>query len=319
MPVKAPPNVYRVDGDVAYIGMRDGYEAKILVVDLGKVMPFNWSARARDRPRKRTPVYVIRAGYWDQSLHRLILNAPKGKQGDHRNGDGLDNRKVNLRLVNNQQNMQNRPKGANRNSKSGIRGVCKFVATGGKEYWIGRVARPKPEKSPMTYYPFTDEGKQAAAEWVMAKRAELMTHSEEQSMTWYWTATREDGSTAEAESEFGWQEVLTHQDVCDGANCGDAEIHAARQPSRLTQFTVDTGAARVDVQLAPNERLAFARRVSWRYGVRYHVIGKRHPTHAMASEHIGDAGTTSKPGTGAYTFLGEDGKIALESDDFLAG
>ena len=41
------------------------------------------------------------------ALHREIMNAPKGVQVDHENGDGLDCQKHNLRLVNNSQNHQN--------------------------------------------------------------------------------------------------------------------------------------------------------------------------------------------------------------------
>lgn len=41
-------------------------------------------------------------------LHRLIMNAPKGKQVDHINGDTLDNRKSNLRVVTRSLNQHNR-------------------------------------------------------------------------------------------------------------------------------------------------------------------------------------------------------------------
>jgi hypothetical protein len=41
------------------------------------------------------------------TMHRLILNAPKGMDVDHINGNGLDNRKCNLRIVSHRENMQN--------------------------------------------------------------------------------------------------------------------------------------------------------------------------------------------------------------------
>ena len=41
------------------------------------------------------------------SMHRLILGAPKGVDTDHRNHDGLDNRRDNLRLCTRSQNIQN--------------------------------------------------------------------------------------------------------------------------------------------------------------------------------------------------------------------
>lgn len=40
-------------------------------------------------------------------LHRVILNAQPDEHIDHINGDGLDNRKVNLRIATIQQNAQN--------------------------------------------------------------------------------------------------------------------------------------------------------------------------------------------------------------------
>ncbi len=41
-------------------------------------------------------------------MHRLITGAKPGQQVDHVNGDGLDNRRENLRFASQRQNMQNR-------------------------------------------------------------------------------------------------------------------------------------------------------------------------------------------------------------------
>jgi hypothetical protein len=43
-------------------------------------------------------------------MHREIMNAPAGVFVDHRYGDGLDNRKVNLRIATRAQNQYNRRK-----------------------------------------------------------------------------------------------------------------------------------------------------------------------------------------------------------------
>lgn len=43
-------------------------------------------------------------------MHRAILGAKKGEESDHRNCNGLDNRRANLRLCTTSQNQMNRRK-----------------------------------------------------------------------------------------------------------------------------------------------------------------------------------------------------------------
>lgn len=56
-------------------------------------------------------------------LHRAILDAPKGIFVDHVNGDGLDNRRANLRLCQMSQNIGNSHKWR-RPTSSRYKGVC---------------------------------------------------------------------------------------------------------------------------------------------------------------------------------------------------
>lgn len=55
-------------------------------------------------------------------MHREIMDAQKGMQVDHINHNTLDNRKCNLRLCNNQENLRNKRINQNKN-KSGFKGV----------------------------------------------------------------------------------------------------------------------------------------------------------------------------------------------------
>lgn len=75
-------------------------------------------------------------------LSRLLMDAPEDKLVDHVNGDPLDNRKSNLRLVTHQQNMCNRKR--QKNNASGLTGVYFDKRNGkwwteltheGRRYW----------------------------------------------------------------------------------------------------------------------------------------------------------------------------------------
>lgn len=54
-------------------------------------------------------------------MHRQIVNTPSGAETDHINGDGLDNRRCNLRVCSKSQNLINA--GPQRNNTSGYKGV----------------------------------------------------------------------------------------------------------------------------------------------------------------------------------------------------
>lgn len=69
-------------------------------------------------------------------LHRYLLDAPKGLDVDHINGDGLDNRRTNMRTATRSQNLWNRR--MNRNNTSGFQGVS-FWAGRGK--WVATIVQ----------------------------------------------------------------------------------------------------------------------------------------------------------------------------------
>ncbi len=71
-------------------------------------------ARRRVYPGRREDAYFLR-------MHRFIMEAPKGLQVDHRDCDGLNNQKSNLRAATHPQNCYNKEIGP-RNT-SGYKGV----------------------------------------------------------------------------------------------------------------------------------------------------------------------------------------------------
>lgn len=68
------------------------------------------------------------------SMHGVILTASNGLLPDHKNGDGLDNRRENLRPATQQQNMWNRK--AVTGSKSKYKGVDWYAASGSWRAYI---------------------------------------------------------------------------------------------------------------------------------------------------------------------------------------
>jgi hypothetical protein len=88
--------------------------------------------------RDRTRAYAYTHDEHNRSvlMHRLIMKPPPGKVVDHKNGNGLDNRRCNLRICNQAQNLCNRgPFGKTCPKFKGVspRGD-KWVAGVGKEY-----------------------------------------------------------------------------------------------------------------------------------------------------------------------------------------
>jgi hypothetical protein len=74
-------------------------------------------------------------------LHRLVFNAQKGQIVDHINGNTLDNRKSNLRIVTPGQSMCNRGADGGRRFKGITYAVGKYqacISHEGKDYYLGR-------------------------------------------------------------------------------------------------------------------------------------------------------------------------------------
>jgi hypothetical protein len=122
------PRPIRIEGDHAYVPLTQGLEAVIDAEDVPLVEGRNWFTWKNSRGR----VYAQRQSRLDGPgkqrqrvlpMHRVIVDAPDDMFVDHIDGDGLNNRRSNLRIVTNAQNMQNRGKPSN--NTSGYKGVSK--------------------------------------------------------------------------------------------------------------------------------------------------------------------------------------------------
>lgn len=70
-------------------------------------------------------------------MHRLIMNCPDGMVVDHINGNGLDNRKENLRICTTSQNLMNR--GKSLVNTSGYKGVYRSSNKNSLNKWRARI------------------------------------------------------------------------------------------------------------------------------------------------------------------------------------
>ena len=138
-----------IDGDVARVPLTRGYVAIIDACDVNLVEGYNWtvntigySAYAYRKERVNGKQCIV-------MMHRAVL----GLNGfsvkvDHRDKDGLNNRRGNLRACSNAENGHNR--GAQQNNKIGLKGVCEHagawrahIASNGVRKYLGRFATPE--------------------------------------------------------------------------------------------------------------------------------------------------------------------------------
>jgi len=98
VPPPEPPN-----DKVRYIALTKGKHAIVDAEDYDRLMRHKWTA-----VQMGTRWYAQRnAGGHSVMMHREIMHAPKGTVVDHINGNGLDNRKCNLRICTQSQNRWN--------------------------------------------------------------------------------------------------------------------------------------------------------------------------------------------------------------------
>lgn len=102
--------------------------------DFNMINQWTWSFNGK---------YAVR-WYWDKKtrtykfiqMHRFIINCPIKKEVDHINRNGLDNRKINLRICNHSEN--NRNKGKLISNTSGYIGVHEYKSN---KKWVNPIKK----------------------------------------------------------------------------------------------------------------------------------------------------------------------------------
>jgi hypothetical protein len=124
------------------IKLTGGKYAIVDVEDYEKLAQYDW--QLYESKSKNLYAFRYENGKFIK-MHRVIMNAPAGVFVDHRYGDGLDNRKVNLRIVTRAQNQYNRRK-ISKKTTSKYKGVhfkkdmnkfCATIGLKGKKTHLG--------------------------------------------------------------------------------------------------------------------------------------------------------------------------------------
>lgn len=118
------------------IKLTKGKYAIVDVEDYDFLMQWKWYAKTQ---KNRDTVYAARTEKSPKSrvfsIHRQLLNAKPGQICDHLNGNGLDNRRKNLRICTYSQNNMNKQK-RKRKTSSKYKGVYWHKK---QKAWVSRI------------------------------------------------------------------------------------------------------------------------------------------------------------------------------------
>jgi hypothetical protein len=100
---------------------RTGFKVLVDDQDYAELSRHTWTPQHHGRT-----VYAVESygccGGAGRRMHRLIMGALPGMQVDHKDGDGLNNTRTNLRIADSRQNQGNRRK---QSGASRFKGVCR--------------------------------------------------------------------------------------------------------------------------------------------------------------------------------------------------
>lgn len=152
-----PNQIEFVPGGTVRVFLNKGYIAMVDVDDWPALMDLHWYVRAN----KSGAVYAYSGKMVDRKLsltpmHRLILDRPEKRfDVDHRNGNGLDNRKANLRLATRAENNRN---SRSRGGMSAFKGVS---IDHRKTRWRAYIRSPQKRYLHLGYFTTQEEAARA--------------------------------------------------------------------------------------------------------------------------------------------------------------
>jgi len=128
------------DDSIRLIPLTKGQVAIVDATDYEWLNQWKWHAvRRNDSRQGKEHYYAARhlsraEGHKTVLMHRVIVNAPRGREVDHRDSDGLNNRQSNLRLATSSQNKCNSH--TRKDNESGLKGVRLHKKSG---TWTARI------------------------------------------------------------------------------------------------------------------------------------------------------------------------------------
>lgn len=102
--------------------------------DFDQLNQFKWHVKKHGKLRYAARTLLRKDGHGTVRMHCVIMKVPIGMEVDHKNGNGLDNRKKNLRLCTRAENSRNR--GKSKNNTSGYKGVFYHIKA---RKWIAQI------------------------------------------------------------------------------------------------------------------------------------------------------------------------------------
>lgn len=147
--------------------------AVIDTADLPLARQYRWLILVHKDGHRYARAHVLEAEGGSRMiyLHRLLMEPGPDQIVDHIDGDGLNCRRSNMRVIRGTENQQNIPSRGARNSRSQYRGVSYHKASG--RWWACATLHKK--RHSLGYFSSEDEAGQVAAAW----RAANMPYSPE--------------------------------------------------------------------------------------------------------------------------------------------